>query len=115
MAPVSDVHPSVLVVAEQDKPPLRGLEVEIFDQRASYLHIRHNDALAGRAALEAVLEGQVSLDVGPQGTNNRILEEPADQLPIVVRKDVPEDEQALHSQGGVEFLTRGPLELVLLL
>ena len=78
MAPVSDVHPSVLVVAEQDKPPLRGLEVEIFDQRASYLHIRHNDALAGRAALEAVLEGQVSLDVGPQGTNNRILEEPAD-------------------------------------
>ena len=78
MAPVSDVHPSVLVIAEQDEPPLRGLEVEIFDQRASYLHIRHNDALAGRAALEAVLEGQVSLDVGPQGTNNRILEEPAD-------------------------------------
>ena len=115
MAPVSDVHPSVLVVAEQDEPPLRGLKVEIFDQRAGYLHICHDDALAWRAALEAVLEGQVSLDVGPKGPDNRVLEEPADQLPIVVRKDVPEDEQALLSQGGAEFLTRGPLELVLLL
>ena len=115
MAPVSDVHPSVLVVAEQDEPPLRGLEVKIFDQSASYLHVCHDDTLAWGAALEAVLEGQVSLDVGPQGTNDRVLEEPADQLPIVVRKDVPEDEQALLAQGGVEFLTCGPLELVLLL
>lgn len=115
MAPVSDVHPSVLVITEQDEPPLRWLKVEIFDQSASYLHVCHDDALAWRAALEAVLEGQVSLDVGPQGSNDRVLEEPADQLTIVVRKDVPEDEQALLAQGGVEFLTRGSLELVLLL
>ena len=77
MAPVSDVHPSVLVIAEQDEPPLRGLKVEILDQSASYLHVCHDDALTWGAALEAVLEGEMSLDVGPKGPNDRVFEEPS--------------------------------------
>lgn len=77
MASVPDVHPSVLVIAEQDEPPLWGLKVEIFDQRASYLHICHDDTLARGAALEAVLEGEMSLDVGPKGPNDRVFEEPS--------------------------------------
>ena len=77
MASVPDVHPSVLIIAEQSEPPLRRLKVEILDQRASYLHICHDDTLTWGAALEAMLEGEMSLDEGPKGPNDRVFKEPS--------------------------------------
>lgn len=105
----------MLIVPEQNKPPFRGLKLEILNQSPSYLHVCHNNALSWGAALETVLKGQISLNVWPYSSNDLVFKKLPDQLPIVVREDVSEDQEALPPQGSVELLTGRSLKLVLLL
>jgi hypothetical protein len=74
---MADVHPSILIVTEENEPPFWWLKVEILNQGPSYLNVCHNDAFARSASLKAVLKGQMLLDVGPDSPNYIVTEEPS--------------------------------------
>ena len=89
--------------------------MKIFHQNLRYLDIGQldRDFIGSLLMLETVLEKQFALNIlGPQASDDIIIEEPLDHLPIVIRKDVSED---LHAILAKSLLKSDPCRLVLLL